>query len=770
MKRLTFALLALCLAGCGQEAGTEASESAPDAVREEAAWKENGFAEAQEVGEGQELWAKEYTAVSWADPQPEGEIRFHFVTEEGECAGKLCRLHEYNIEGLNRPKQYLEVYDAASGESSLYELTPEKMGIGADADYEGNYFQIIDADLLADGSFALLFDRLGTDENGNSGHAQISIVRTRLDKTAAEITDVRELFLEKGIFENTYEIPQIECFYDADGHSYVVSGNSENPLRELYVLNASGELLVFQKYGELEQIQSPVRTEEGELIFPVYDRQEKRLRFFRFDAEASALREAGEMTEQDYRGSCGLWENGLYYISSKGIVRWDIESGERALVFSYEGNGVNSAYQTMLFRGSDGIYRFRMYGEISGKTEDWIAELGGEQISKKDAVRVVSLTDAEVKKVVNCAAVSARRNPNYSYVFEARGEEPLSDYRDRIIAELMAGEGPDILYLSREDFALLAEKGLLSDLGSVLTENFTGRLLPGALGLGTAEGKLYGLPADVSVETLVTLKDIRQEETWTLEEMLDLMESGEFDGLICQGEGGFAPRALLRFMTEYGVNSSVLIDWEKKECHFEDEIFLRILKAAKKYGEADPQPGKKLGKGETLADVLAGSSLNQMNTLYEKYGENYFFVGVPTDGGNGNFLQCDGIVAVNKNVVDTAAVSYFFEMLADEEIQELSSGSSRLSICRISEDSSYYREQDGAVFWNGVESIRKEDGTTTLQDWSSFLEQCVPAPIAHEDLSDIIWEEAQGYFEGDKSAEAVAEIIQNRIQLYLDEK
>lgn len=656
------------------------------------------------------------------------------------------------------------------GESSLYELTPEKMGIGADADYEGNYFQIIDADPLSDGSFALLFDRLGTDENGNSGHAQISILRTNLDKTAAEITDVRELFLEKGIFENTYEIPQIECFYDADGYIYIVSGNSENPLRNLNVLNVSGELLVSQKYGELEQIQSPVRTEGGELIFPVYDRQEKRIRFFWFDAETSALREAAEMTEQDYRGSCGLWEKGLYYISSKGIVRWDIESGERALVFSYEDNGISSAYQTMLFRGSDGTYRFRMYGEISGRQEDRIAELGSEETAKKDTVRVVSLTDAEVKKVVSCAAVSARRNPNYSYTFEAGNGEERSDYRDRIIAELMAGEGPDILYLSREDFSLLAEKGLLLDLGMVLEESFTGRLLPGVRGLGTVDGKLYGLPADVSVETLVTLRDIWQGETWTLEEMLDLIESGEFNGLICQGEGGFAPRALLSFMTEYGVNSSVLIDWEKKECHFADEIFLRILKTAKKYGEPDPQPGKKLGMGETLADVLAGFSLDQMNMLYEKYGENYFFVGVPTDGGNGNFLQCDGIVAVNKNTVNTAAVSYFFEMLADEEIQDLSSGSSQLTICRISEDSSYYEEQDGAVFWNGLESIRKEDGTTTLQDWSSFLEQCVPAPIAHEDLSDIIWEEAQGYFEGDKSAETVAEIIQNRIQLYLDER
>lgn len=763
-----YLLIVFCvfwLAGCGEETGREAAEQAE--VQEQAEWKQNGFAAAQEVDAGQELWAEEYTAVQWTDPQPEGEIRYRVVREKEECAGKLSRLYEYGIEGLSRPRQYLEVYDIAAGKSELYELTPERIGLGADD--EESYLQIVDADLLPDGSFALLFDRLGTDENGNSGHAQINILWTRLDGTAAEITDVRELFLEKGIFENTYSIPERECFYDSAERIYVFSGNQENPARELYVLDRSGTLLAEQKYGELEQLWSPVRADTGDLIFPVYDRQTKMLRFFLYDEETQTMKKMAELEKADYRQSYGLWGNELYYASARGIVRWNIGSGERKLVFSFEENGVSAVCRTMFWLTDNGEPFFRLYGETSGETEDWITGMSATEVIKEDAVRVVSLVDAEVKKVVNCAAVSARRNPNYSYTYEARGEEELSDYRDRIIAELMTGEGPDILYLSREDFGLLAGKGLLMDLGTALTPEFTGQLLPGAVGLGTVDGKLYGLPADVSVESLVTLRDIWQGGTWTLEEMLDLLESGEFSGLICQGEGGFAPRALLAFMTKYGVNSSVLIDWEKKECHFEDEIFLRMLKVAKKYGEPDPQPGKKLGIGETLADVLAGSSLDQMNMLYEKYGENYFFVGVPTEGKNGNFLLCDGIVAVNKNAANRKAVVFYLEMLADREIQELPSLTQKVSICRISEESPAYEEQGEDTYWDGVKSIRKEDGTTTLQDWSSFLEQCVPGPIAHKDLSNIIWEEAQGYFEGDKSAETVAAIIQNRIQLYLDE-
>ena len=64
-----------------------------------------------------------------------------------------------------------------------------------------------------------------------------------------------------------------------------------------------------------------------------------------------------------------------------------------------------------------------------------------------------------------------------------------------------------------------------------------------------------------------------------------------------------------------------------------------------------------------------------------------------------------------------------------------------------------------------------EGGTTTFDDYAAYLESCVPSPvIAEEDLiKSIVWEEAEAYINGDKSAEEVAGIIHSRIQLYLDE-
>lgn len=101
---------------------------------------------------------------------------------------------------------------------------------------------------------------------------------------------------------------------------------------------------------------------------------------------------------------------------------------------------------------------------------------------------------------------------------------------------------------------------------------------------------------------------------------------------------------------------------------------------------------------------------------------------------SGNFLNCDGVLVVNRKVSDEKAVSAFLEYLLREEVQ----------------DSHRNHEPGGLRGFPG--------------------EQC-PVPIlAEEDLMlSIVWEQAEAFMVGDKSAEDAAGIIHKRIQLYLDE-
>lgn len=62
-----------------------------------------------------------------------------------------------------------------------------------------------------------------------------------------------------------------------------------------------------------------------------------------------------------------------------------------------------------------------------------------------------------------------------------------------------------------------------------------------------------------------------------------------------------------------------------------------------------------------------------------------------------------------------------------------------------------------------------EESKAILKDYKDFLESCVPYRETYNHIILIVWEEGQSYISGDKSAEDVAQIIDNRILLYLEE-
>lgn len=109
--------------------------------------------------------------------------------------------------------------------------------------------------------------------------------------------------------------------------------------------------------------------------------------------------------------------------------------------------------------------------------------------------------------------------PNLSYEYE---EASAQENRDRILAELSQGKEPELLFVPLEDMVLLEEKGLLLDIRELLSENMQEELLPGALEIGTIEGKLVGIPVAVRADTLAVATDIWEGHTWRLEDVCDV--------------------------------------------------------------------------------------------------------------------------------------------------------------------------------------------------------------------------------------------------------
>ncbi len=66
-------------------------------------------------------------------------------------------------------------------------------------------------------------------------------------------------------------------------------------------------------------------------------------------------------------------------------------------------------------------------------------------------------------------------------------------------------------------------------------------------------------------------------------------------------------------------------------------------------------------------------------------------------------------------------------------------------------------------------SCIKRDGSSFKKEYREFLDSVAPKNVRYDDLKTVIQEEAEPFFAGQKDAATVAEIIQNRIQIYLEE-
>ena len=765
-------LCLLCLGGCGKEKVPADSNQASKNIEmpgktetpADEGWKATGLPVSDKVGEETALWAARY------DRWPHEDIRYDPSTEEkpgernaivlGERIYRLCYVF-LQEEDAGRGRDILEIYDVSSGESFVTELDREQLGVG-------NGF-IASMYVVEPGKY--VFRILDTQEQVNK------IVYSDLGEQT-RVMDVLPACQEQGIADQLC----YECICDTEENIYT----RDSRWRNLYIFGRDGSLLMEYQGEKGDSIREPFSMPTGELIFPIYNSEEKICRLVWFDTEQKKDHLISSFESYPIESVYGVQGSNIYYEAWEGIVKWDISTGDRTLVYHFDQDCISRIYRTMLVLREDRPPVLRMYGTVNEETEDWLVALSAKEPEPGNVIRIVSLVQPGVTRFDGKSAAGAmsRKYRNIGFVYETYENADrvnyqsgfdgsyLEDYRTRIFAELAAGGGPDIMLVSTQDMRLLQKQGYLLDLRSVLSEEALNKILPNVIEMGTVDDTLAGLAPAVRTTTAVTLRSIWDQDTWTLEDVLDLMDTGEFTGVMCQGALGFAPQAVIKLLTGFGLMDSSLVDWETGKSYFDSDHFIRLLHVVKACSGIPWNQETWLGTGGCPMG-LVDLGISSINGLYDQYGEDYCVVGIPSIAGNGNYISCGGVLAVNRKVSDPEAVAAFFKYLLGEEMQDSNWMISERSILKISPEDIEYREEGGErkAYWKDQELRIKEDGTTTFDDYAAFLESCVPSPvIAEEDfIKSIVWEEAEAYINGDKSAEEVAGIIHSRVQLYLDE-
>ena len=389
-----------------------------------------------------------------------------------------------------------------------------------------------------------------------------------------------------------------------------------------------------------------------------------------------------------------------------------------------------------------------------------------------------------------------KNNPDYrieikEYLTEYT-EESFEQAIYQMNAEIMSGNGPDLMDLSNGNFSMYAAKGVLEDLYPYIDndpELSREDFLENILKTFETDGKLYTLPPSFGVNTAtVKASHVNGKNSITLEELIDLMDHMPEEAELYE----YANKSsVLYFVT--CMNMSEYLDWNTGECRFDSEDFIRAMEFANRFPAEFKQQEDEMSTAARIREDQLIMLNNGINSVQEyqmflgMFGEPISFVGYPGNKENGSLVMPALMTGINSRSEYKEGAWKFIRQTLTKEYQESAENFSGYGfpVMKSGLEALFRRdmEDEYEILADGTKEKRPKT-TWGYDDFEIQIYAATEEEIAtvrnlltsidtlyqyDQQVMRIINEETEAFFAGQKPVEHVADVIQNRIQIYVNE-
>ena len=392
----------------------------------------------------------------------------------------------------------------------------------------------------------------------------------------------------------------------------------------------------------------------------------------------------------------------------------------------------------------------------------------------------------------------------------------------KLTTEIISGSVPDIFLTSNLPIDKYAAKGVIADLntfmdgGNGLSRDY---FVPQVMSALEKDGKLYELPTSFSVQTAYALSSIAsQYDTWNVAAVQDAMTQLQ-EGATVFSNGWTKNTALSNCLSR---NLSAFVDWTTGKCEFDSEAFQQLLAFCHSF-PAETSDGDGAIAYASSADIAVDDAMwdsdatritngkQLMSTIgmysFDSYIWNVYairdkitFTGYPTEDGSGSSFELQMPMAISSvtkypdaawdfvcsiikkmNTIDENNYYYGFpisQAAFDAEMTDIMTEQYQLD------------ENGEQVDWDGDgepdKAIRgsyetMENGETVYKDVYALTQEDIDQILGvinstrsvydyDQEILDIITDEVAAYFAGDKDVQTTANMIQSRVNLYVQEQ
>lgn len=360
--------------------------------------------------------------------------------------------------------------------------------------------------------------------------------------------------------------------------------------------------------------------------------------------------------------------------------------------------------------------------------------------------------------------------------------------------DIITGNAPDLFATDTLNIDLLASKGVIADLNTYLESSATVSredLFESVLNAYTKSDVLCAIPVSFTVSTLVgRTAEVGEEPGWTIDEMIALAEQYPDAELFSYATN----QTVLQYAMMF--DEASYVNWDTGECYFDTPEFVKILELAAKYSDEADYEGsepKRLGNHETLLSLAGFSEAYEWQLQEMMFGEPVTAIGFPSTNSTGVLVNGQDSICISATSQNKDAAWSFIEGLLAEDEQSNDFMRWGFPIRRSAYDAmmeeamepNYMYDENGEIMLdeNGepMESSNMSYGweDVTFELYSAKQEEVDQITnliesvggIMNYDLQwmSIVEEETGAFFAGQKTAEEVAEIIQSRVQIYVNE-
>jgi extracellular solute-binding protein family 1 len=528
-------------------------------------------------------------------------------------------------------------------------------------------------------------------------------------------------------------------------------------------------------------------------------------------ADPSTLETVGEPVKLDnFNGSNamikGIGDYSLYMSSSTALC--GLKDGSMEEIVNWVNSDINGDYVNSIIALENGD--FIVYINDWQANSNSFCRLTKRDSSELENTKVITIAVLYPDTILTAKVTEFNKSSNeyrfrindYSqyYAYDSETEKATNTPANQLKMDIVAGKGPDMVYCS--DYSLissLAPKGTFADLYQFLDSDSSSLsrddIMPNVLKACEMDGKLVSISNFFGVSTWAAKKKYVDKDNWTLDEMIEIYDSlsSKMDFTTnCSKETAFA---MLSFADEF-------VDYKNGTCSFDSPEFIKILEFCNRFPKQDDLINWETATEEEMQKywesqenatrndkcLISEVYLNELRTYARvkeaDFGEDISLVGAPSSNGTGSMIQLHANFAILESSPSKEAC---WQLISEFFSEDYYSNNKWELPTRVSEfekmaddamsrpywldENGQKQEYDDTYYINDkefiIDPLTKEErdyivdfvkSITTIRNYYSF------------DIDQIINEEVQAFFNGEKTAEETAKMIQNRASIVVSEQ